>query len=102
MFVSTETRCPHCNERLVKWRNPEMSSWSGEYQYVCFNDKCPYFVRGWRWMLEQYEVTASYRFRLDPATGDSGPLPVWSKDALRDLIVADEVMTDNKGGTTHA
>jgi hypothetical protein len=86
----TETRCPHCGETLAKWENPELNSWSGEYQYVCFNDECPYFVRGWNWMQEQFKVTASYRYRLDPATGESGPLPVWSKQALRTSILAAE------------
>ena len=89
MALNKELRCPHCNALLLKWSNPEQSCWSGEYQYVCFNDQCPYFVRGWRWMLEQYDVTASYRYRLDPTTGDCGPLPVWSKEALRNNIICE-------------
>ena len=85
-----ETRCPHCDETLTKWENPELNSWSGEYQYVCFNDECPYFKRGWDWMREQFKVTASYRYRFDPDTGERGPLPVWSKSALRTSILTTE------------
>ena len=85
-----EPRCPHCGESLTKWENPELNSWSGEYQYVCFNDECPYFARGWNWMREQFNVTASYRYRFDPATGERGPLPVWSKQALRTSILTNE------------
>jgi hypothetical protein len=75
---------------MNRWQNPQMGSWSGEFQFVCFNDECPYFVRGWAWMKERFAATASYRHRLDPATGETGPLPVWSKDAMRTSILPDE------------
>jgi hypothetical protein len=41
-------------------------------------------------MRDHYNVAASYRHRFDPATGETGPLPVWSSDALRNFIVDGE------------
>jgi len=79
--------CPHCGSHLTPWKTPPDSSWGGNIHFVCFNDACPYYEKGWAWMLETYEVKASYRFRYDPDNRTSGPLAVWSAAALRDGIV---------------
>jgi len=90
MDWETQVHCPHCHGQLKAWANPEMATWGGEFQFVCFNDNCPYYVRGWEWMEGHYNVKASYRYRLDPTTGEAGPLPVWSKDALKDRILGEK------------
>jgi hypothetical protein len=41
-------------------------------------------------MREKFNANASYRYRFNPATGEHGPLPVWSKDALRSNILTTE------------
>ena len=83
-------QCRYCDQPMVHWETPQMSTWTGEFQFVCFNDECPYFVCGWAWMLKQFNVTASYRYRLDPVTLENGPLPVWSKDALKSGIMSEK------------
>ncbi len=79
--------CPHCNQEMKKWICPPESSWGVEYQFVCFNDDCTYFLGGWEWMKEKYNQNVSYRYRYNPFNNESGPIPVWSKDALKDSII---------------
>lgn len=40
-------------------------------------------------MMKEQNVKASYRHRIDPNTGASGPLPTWSAEAHRDQIIED-------------
>ncbi|MBI5533806.1 MAG: hypothetical protein HY898_13885 [Deltaproteobacteria bacterium] len=82
--------CPHCNVELLAWQTPAETSWDSPVLQICFNDDCPYFQRSGEWMKSHYNVAAMYRFRLDPSSGQSGPIPVWSREALRDGILSPE------------
>ncbi len=86
--------CLHCRQPMLKWHVPDFTTWGCEFQYVCFNDECSYYVRGWQWMKERFNVTGSYRLRRDPRSGQQGPVPVWSANALRDGIID----SHNEGG----
>ena len=79
--------CPHCDQEMLKWSNPDGTTWGEGYQLVCFNDECTYFVSGWKHMKDNYNQNVSYRYRLNPETGEKGPLPVWSVNALKDQII---------------
>ncbi len=79
--------CSHCGENMKKWQPPANSTWKASYLWVCFNDECPYFVRGWDHMMKTQEVKASYRQSVNPETGGTAPLPCWSYDAHKDRIL---------------
>jgi hypothetical protein len=87
--------CPHCDSRLSPWRSPDLTTWGGRILYVCFNDDCSYFQEGWDWMWQKYNVKASYRHRFDPESGDTGPLSVWSSEALKEHTDADATTDQN-------
>ena len=89
-MAEDKTICPYCGQKMKKWMPPDESTWGGELQYVCFNDECPYYQKGWQWMLEQFQQKASYRYRYNADTGASGPLAVWSPNAMKNFIVDDE------------
>ena len=54
-------KCSHCGATMKKWKTPANSTWGTDFQWVCFNDECSYYVRGWDWMMESQKVKASYR-----------------------------------------
>jgi hypothetical protein len=62
----------------------------GAFDRACFNDACPYYVRGWTWMEQQYGVSVSYRYRIDSQNGAESPIPVWSPNALRSSLLPAE------------
>ena len=87
VMTATPPTCTHCGSPLKKWRVPDESSWEEEFFFVCFNDDCSYYRSGWDWMKEQYNQHASYRLMINPTTGATAPLPVWSDSATREMIV---------------
>jgi hypothetical protein len=87
MNEKDKTICPHCGKPMLKWACPAETSWGEGIHYICFNDECPYYVRGWKWMKEKFAVNASYRHHYNPETGETGPIPVWDENALKNNIV---------------
>jgi len=80
-------KCAHCGEEMKKTAIPREANFDAPYFYVCFNDSCSYFIEGWEWMKQKYQVNSTYRYRIDPVTEQEAPFPVWSKDAMRDRII---------------
>lgn len=82
------TTCPHCGAQLEPFELPE--DFGHDFDLACFNDECPYYIRGWTWMEEHYAVRASYRHRVDSRTGFVSPIGVWSASALKNRILTKE------------
>jgi SAM-dependent methyltransferase len=83
-------KCPYCGEKLKKWAvpdNPFSQTWDNEFMYICFNDDCPYFVRGWDRMYRDTNQGMSYRLMYNPERDYCTPIPVPTAKALRECIV---------------
>jgi hypothetical protein len=83
--------CPYCDSGLSKWQVPDspFNEWPSQYQFICFNDECAYFVRGWQTMSAQGNF-GSYRFMYDPPTDGCHTVVVLAPNALREGIVGAE------------
>ena len=79
--------CPYCQKKMDKWKAPPWTDWNTDFLFVCFNDDCPYFVKGWDWLREHQNVHASYRHSQHPKTGKTYPLVVNTKEARKDGII---------------
>jgi SAM-dependent methyltransferase len=83
-------KCPYCDEGMKRWAvpdNPFEVTWNNEFMYICFNDQCPYYVRGWDHVYRTTQRLASYRFMYNPDKDVCHPIPVPSPKALREGII---------------
>ena len=87
--VKHTLECPHCKEGLLKWQLPQnpFTGWDMEFLFVCFNDACPFVVRGWEVMYRQGNMGLSYRFAYNPDRDQCMSVPVPHLHALRESIV---------------
>ncbi|MCP5114167.1 MAG: class I SAM-dependent methyltransferase, partial [bacterium] len=84
-----QTRCcSYCEHRLLKWEMPQtaFTEWPNDFFYVCFNDECSYFLRGWD-AMSKMGATCSYRLMWDPLRDACLPVPVFTRQMLRDGII---------------
>jgi hypothetical protein len=88
--VAEQPNCPHCGSRLQAFSLPDDMGWEDKYHWACFNDECPYFVSGWEWMRDNYNLKASYRYRVVAlASAKCMPLAVPNELVLLDRIIED-------------
>jgi SAM-dependent methyltransferase len=84
-------RCPYCGSALKKWAVPQspFTQWDAEFLHVCFEDACPFLIRGFDTMARQGNLGFSHRFMYLPDRDRSGSIPVQDLNTLRSGIVED-------------
>ncbi len=74
MKLDKAPKCPHCGKDTEKYETPPFHfsdglGWCTPFLYVCFNDDCPPYVKGKKYLMEKYGQAASYRYMVYPDTG---------------------------------
>ncbi len=91
--VKETLKCPYCGEKMKKWAvpdNPFSCTWDNDFMYICFNDSCRYYVRGWDHMNKEGIRGVSYRLMYNPEKDYCSPIPVPSSKSLRDGIIQEQ------------
>ena len=76
-------KCPHCDADMTLWEVPPFSfgdglGWGTPYMFVCFNDECSSYKKGWDHLKETMEAPASYRCYVEPGQKNFEYMPVFS------------------------
>nr|NJM03621.1 zinc ribbon domain-containing protein [Desulfobacula sp.] len=89
--------CPHCDKVMSLWEVPPINfsdglGWGTPYLFVCFNDECPSYKKGWDHLGDTMEVPASYRCINEPGQKNFEYMPVFSPIGAQGGILDDEVL----------
>ena len=81
--------CPYCGGPLLEWKAPDgpFAEWDATHYHVCFDDRCPFYVRGWDAMARQGNLGYSHRCLYHRDRDRFRPIPVNSPNSLRAGIV---------------
>ncbi len=96
-YLDDVKSCPHCNEKLTCCEAPQIHvgdglGWGSDVLFICLNDHCSLFLRGWNHIEEKYGHRASYRYMELPGSKESNVMMVGSKDAFKGSIVDPEAI----------
>ncbi|MBT7889202.1 MAG: zinc ribbon domain-containing protein [Deltaproteobacteria bacterium] len=90
-------RCPHCEQDMTLWEVPPINfsdglGWGSPYLFICFNDDCPSYKKGWDHLNETMQTTASYRCINEPGNSSFDYMPVFSPMGAQGGRLDDEVL----------
>ncbi len=74
--------CPHCKGTMEKMDSRHLD-WESPFLWVCFNNECTLFKKGWDHMMQSVGQLVSYRFMIHPGDGSKGVVPAFSNEYLQ-------------------
>jgi len=93
--------CPHCDREMTLWEVPQVAvsdglGWGTPYLFICFNDECPSYKKGWDHLQKAMEQTASYRCINEPGRSNFEYMPVFSPVGAKGQILDDAVLIEQE------
>lgn len=84
--------CPHCDQQLSCCEAPPIHvgdglGWGSDVLFICLNDYCKLFLKGWDNCETKYGHHASYRFMKLPGSTENNVMMVGNSDAFKGSIV---------------
>lgn len=97
--------CPHCGQEMKIWqcaKTPYMcgARWGSPYLFVCLNDACPPFVKGWERMKKDHGRTCSYRCICYPDSEKTETMLVFSPTDCKAGIIDEAVVAADRAKGT--
>ena len=91
-YIEEKHYCPHCSGDLSLCHAPPVHvgdglGWGSEYLFICLNDSCPLFVKGWDHIANQYGHVGSYRYMELPNSKENFTMMVVTKEAFTGSVV---------------
>ena len=80
--VTEAPTCPHCKTKMEQMDSRHLD-WDSPYLWVCFNNECTLFKKGWDHMMEYGGQLVSYRFMIHHQDGTCGVIPALSHEYMR-------------------
>ncbi len=91
-YLDEEKTCPHCKETMSLCEAPPIHvgdglGWGSDVLFICLNDSCNLFLRGWDQIEKQYGHHASYRYMELPGSPEGNCMMVGNADAFKACVV---------------
>jgi hypothetical protein len=91
-YLDEVKNCPHCKQPLSCCEAPPIHvgdglGWGSDILFICLNDACPPFLKGWDKIEAQHGHHASYRYMELPGSPEGNYMMVGNADAFKACII---------------
>jgi len=91
-YLDEVKTCPHCKQTMSLCEAPPIHvgdglGWGSDVLFICLNDGCSLFLKGWDQIEKQYGHHASYRYMELPGSPEGNCMMVGNADAFKACVV---------------